>query len=76
MKLGRIIDKVYISEVSSKQDDKVVARCSVCGSKIKGSIKDLSSIKIHSDNGCLYCDKCFEKLFIHRHNQKLYREPF
>lgn len=76
MNLGKIVDKVYISEVNSNQDDKVVARCSVCGGKIKGSIKDLSSIKMHSDNGCLYCEKCFDRLFIHRHNQKLYREPF
>ena len=44
MNLGKIVDKVYISEVNSNQDDKVVARCSVCGDKIKGSIMDLSSI--------------------------------
>ena len=76
MNLGKIVDKVYISEVNSNQDTKVVARCSVCSEKMEGKIEDLNSIKIHSDGGCLYCDKCFEKLFIHRHNQKLYREPF
>ena len=40
MNLGKIVDKVYISEVNSNQDTKVVARCSVCSDKIEGKIED------------------------------------
>ncbi len=66
-----IIDMIKLSEVSSNQDTRVLARCSVCGDKMECSVGELSYTKINADNKCLYCDKCFNKLF-----QKLEDEPF
>lgn len=69
-------DKVYLTEMNTISDSKVVARCSVCSKVVEAKGSELNSVKIHVDAHCLYCDECFKNLFKHRHNQKLYREPF
>lgn len=58
-----IIGEVGLSSVNSNQDTKVLARCSICGKKIECNVEELSYTKINIDNGCLYCDECFNKLF-------------